>query len=49
MSRMTGCRNGNSNRSNSVNQPERTELEYRVIALNKGGEEQASNMAMAVW
>ncbi len=31
-----------------VDQPERTELEYRVIALNKAGEGQTSNMVMVV-
>ncbi len=31
-----------------VDQPERTELEYRVIALNKSGEGQASNTVMVV-
>ena len=31
-----------------VAQPERTELEYRVIAINKAGEGQAGNTVMAV-
>ncbi|HEG43471.1 MAG TPA: fibronectin type III domain-containing protein [Phycisphaerales bacterium] len=31
-----------------VDQPERTELEYRVIAVNKSGEGQASNTVMVV-
>ncbi len=31
-----------------VDQPERTELEYRVIAVNKAGEGQASNTVMVV-
>ena len=31
-----------------VEQPEKEELEYRVIALNKSGEGQASNAVMFV-
>ncbi len=31
-----------------VDQPEKTELEYRVIAINKSGEGQASNTVMVV-
>ena len=31
-----------------VDQPEKTELEYRVIALNKSGEGQASNTVRVV-
>jgi len=31
-----------------VQQPERTELEYRVVAVNKSGEGQASNTVMVV-
>ncbi|MBW8035740.1 MAG: fibronectin type III domain-containing protein [Planctomycetes bacterium] len=31
-----------------VDQPEKTELEYRVIAVNKAGEGQASNTVMVV-
>ena len=31
-----------------VDQPEKTQLEYRVIALNKAGEGQASNTVMVV-
>ena len=31
-----------------VDQPEKTELEYRVIALNKSGEGQLSNTVMVV-
>ncbi len=31
-----------------VEQPERTELEYRIIAVNKSGEGQAGNTVMAV-
>ena len=31
-----------------VKQPEKTELEYRVIAVNKSGEGQPSNTVMVV-
>ena len=31
-----------------VDQPEKTELEYRVIAVNKAGEGAASNTVMVV-
>jgi len=31
-----------------VEQPEKTELEYRVIAINKSGEGQASDTVMVV-
>ena len=31
-----------------VDQPEKQEIEYRVIAINKAGEGQASNTVMAV-
>ena len=31
-----------------VDQPEKTEIEYRVIAINKAGEGQASNTVMVV-
>ncbi len=31
-----------------VDQPEKTQLEYRVIAVNKAGEGQASNTVMVV-
>jgi len=31
-----------------VDQPEKTELEYRIIALNKAGVGQASNTVMVV-
>ena len=31
-----------------VEQPKKTELEYRVIAVNKAGEGQASNTVMVV-
>ena len=31
-----------------VDQPEKTEIEYRVIAINKSGEGQASNTVMVV-
>jgi len=31
-----------------VDQPEKTQLEYRVIAVNKSGEGQASNTVMVV-
>jgi hypothetical protein len=31
-----------------VEQPEKTEIEYRVIAINKSGQGQASNTVMVV-
>ena len=40
------CCNGNAN--TLVDQPEKTKLEYRVIAVNKPGEGQASNTVMVV-
>jgi hypothetical protein len=35
-------------KNNLLIQPERTELEYRVIAVNKAGEGAASNTVMVV-
>jgi len=34
--------------TNLVKQPEKSQLEYRLIAVNKAGEGQASNTVMVV-
>jgi hypothetical protein len=57
---VAGCRNGNpvcvqgrtgrhaQAEATLVGQPKGAELEYRVIAINKSGEGEASNTAMVV-